>query len=164
MWENGGSKYRGSSSRGPRYSVPGSLAIPLCPAIESQRQSVELRKRLNPGPRNCKRVSIAGTVNLGPGPVEIESRFEARGTEIESRFFDSRVDADGSAQARVDADRSALVIETETHHKRHLGVSLCPVGSLSGSREETPSQHKGLIKLAGENASQSAEGDAGRHI
>ena len=97
MWENGGSKYRGSSSRGPRYSAPGSSALPPCPAIESQRQSVELRKRLNPGPRNCKRVSIAGTPALGPGSVETESRSEARGPEIESRFFDSRSDADGSA-------------------------------------------------------------------
>ena len=87
----------------------------------------------------------------------------ARGTEIESRFFDQRPSADGSALARVDADRSALAVETETHHKRHLGVSLCPISSLSGSREETSSQHKGLIKLAGENASQSAEGDVGRH-
>ena len=87
----------------------------------------------------------------------------ARGTEIESRFFDQRPSADGSALARVDADRSALAVETETHHKRHLGVSLYVPGSLSGSREETSSQHKGLIKLAGENASQSAEGDVGRH-
>ena len=91
---------------------------------------------------------------LGPLRLNLDPRPELRV---------SWVDADGSAQARVDADRSALAVETETHHKRHLGVSLCPVGSLSGSREETSSQHKGLIKLAGENASQSAEGDVGRH-
>ena len=63
----------------------------------------------------------------------------------------------------VDADPSALAAATETHHKRHLGVSLCPIGSLSGSREEISSQHEGLIKLATENASQSAEGDVQRH-
>lgn len=78
---------------GPSIAGPpqGGLGI----AIASQSISTHvLRLRLSVKASSCESVSIQG---LGPGPVEIESRSVGRGTEIESRFFDSRSDADGSA-------------------------------------------------------------------
>ena len=129
---------KGASVFGPRLSQ----YPPMSFAVESASQFL------------VAKASQSRFTVLGPLRLNLDSRPELRV---------SWVDADGSAQARVDADRSALAAETETLHKRHLGVSLYVLGSLSGSREETTSQHKGLIKLAGENASQSAEGDVGRH-